>query len=274
MTPPGARMKPARGPDRPLVSLVQTAAFYPLMAAWVAVSFLFAPPLLLLARAMTGTPAERAARRLVKLHGRGVMAILSPFVRLTRERLDSIPCPCILVVNHLSFFDGYYMAALPFYDLTFAVGSWPFRMVWYTAVMRTARYLDVDRMPWADALAACRRASAGGGTVLFFPEGHRSRTGEMLPFRSGAFRMATETGLPLVPLCIAGTETLLPPGAVRLHPARVRLRALPAFDPAGYGGTGGAARLRKDVREAMSAALREMEPGGGAPEQIRKETAS
>jgi 1-acyl-sn-glycerol-3-phosphate acyltransferase len=83
------------------------------------------------------------------------------------------------------------------------------------------------------------------------------------PFYSGAFRMAIETGLPLVPLCITGTDNLLPPGKLWLHPADVRLRALPAVDPAGFQGASGPTRFSNFVREWMATVLEEMQGTAG-----------
>jgi 1-acyl-sn-glycerol-3-phosphate acyltransferase len=97
--------------------------------------------------------------------------------------------------------------------------------------------------------------------VLFFPEGHRSKTGKMQPFYSGAFRLALETGVPIVPLCITGTDTLLPPGRYALHPCRVRLKALGPLHPADFPGVSGHVAMRREARERMTHALKEMREG-------------
>ncbi|MGZ8447699.1 MAG: lysophospholipid acyltransferase family protein [Candidatus Deferrimicrobiaceae bacterium] len=241
-----------------LRAVLLTAMFYPLMIAWTLVGVVCSPALIAILAIATGWEIDRVVRYWIKVHGRGLIVIVSPFVRFRKEGLETIPLPSILVVNHLSFVDGYYMASLPFHDLTFAVGAWPFRMYWYTAFMRLARYIDVESIAWNDAVAICRRAASKNGCVLFFPEGHRSRDRRLQPFYSGAFRMAIETGLPLVPLCITGTDVLLPPGKHWLHPADVKLRALPALDPARFRGASGPTRFCNDVRERMAIALDEM----------------
>jgi len=251
-----------------LRAFLLTAMFYPLMIAWTIVGIVCSPALIAILKIATGWEVARVVRYWIKVHGRGLIAIVSPFVRFRKEALETIALPSILVVNHLSFVDGYYMASLPFHDLTFAVGAWPFKMYWYTAFMRLARYIDVENVAWNDAAAICRHAASKNGCVLFFPEGHRSRDRRLQPFYSGAFRMAIETGLPLVPLCITGTDILLPPGKHWLHPANVRLRALPAVDPAGFQGPSGPTRLSNFVRERMAAALEEMRgTAGGSREE-------
>jgi len=241
-----------------LRAFLLTAMFYPLMIAWTIVGIVCSPALIAILKIATGWEVARVVRYWIKVHGRGLIVIVSPFVRLRKKDLETIPRPSILVVNHHSFVDGYYMAALPFHDITFAVGAWPFKMYWYTAFMRLARYIDVENVAWEDAVATCRRAASKNGCTLFFPEGHRSRDHRLQPFYSGAFRMAIETGLPLVPLCITGTDILLPPGEHWLHPADVRLRALPGFDPADCTGPGGPTRMCNAVRERMAGELEEM----------------
>jgi 1-acyl-sn-glycerol-3-phosphate acyltransferase len=236
-------------------AVLLTAAFYPLMAVWVLGCALFSPFLIAIHRVVTGRDLDRIVRFWIKIHGKGLLAIVSPFVRFRKEGLESIPAPCILAANHLSFVDGYLMSLLPFHDMSFAVGAWPFKMLWYTPFMRLAGYIDVENTDWDDAVARCRQVASKGGRMLFFPEGHRSRDGRLQPFHSGCFRMSIETGLPLVPLCISGSGVLLPPGEYWLHPADIRLKALPAFDPSDYGGPGGAARMCKAVRKRMEEEL-------------------
>ena len=55
---------------------------------------------------------------------------------------------------------------------------------------------------------------------MIFPEGTRSRTGELLPFRDGAFRLAIEAGAEVLPLAVAGTREALPKHSWRFGRAR------------------------------------------------------
>jgi 1-acyl-sn-glycerol-3-phosphate acyltransferase len=60
--------------------------------------------------------------------------------------------------------------------------------------------------------------------VMIFPEGTRSKTGEMGSFKDGAFRLAIETGATIVPLAVTGTETALPKADWRFGEARATVQ--------------------------------------------------
>ncbi|HBA88203.1 MAG TPA: 1-acyl-sn-glycerol-3-phosphate acyltransferase [Geobacter sp.] len=245
--------------SNPVQVVLLNLLFYPLMTLWIVAGIIASPLCLVLCKLVTGWDWGRVTRYLIAIHGYGLIVIISPLVGFSREQFENVEGPCIMVVNHLSFFDSYFMAALPTYDIIFAVGAWPFKMYWYTLFMRLARYLDVEQGDWDEVTRTCTESFSRKGTVLFFPEGHRSRTGKLQPFYTGAFRLSKETGVPIVPLCITGTDQLLPPGKFALHPARVRLRALPPVDPAAFPGNNGHAAMRRAVREQMAQTLKEMQ---------------
>mgnify|MGYP000866761491 CR=1 FL=1 len=72
-------------------------------------------------------------------------------------------------------------------------------------------------------LEVARARVAEGASVLFFPEGTRSPDGTLGPFKRGAFRMAIDLGLPVLPMTIIGTRAILPPGSRDLRPGRAQL---------------------------------------------------
>lgn len=233
---------------------------YSLLLVWTLVGILVFLPAFAVCLLTLRWSADRIVRCFIWIYGRGWMLLMSPFVKFRRVQMEGLERgkPCLLVVNHLSFFDTYCMALLPVYDITFAVRSWPFKMFWYSGFMRLARYLDVEGNTWEETLSNSKSAFASGGTVLFFPEGHRSRDGQLQRFYSGGFKVAIESGVPVVPLCIDGTDRLLPPGRKWLQPCRVTLKALNPVETAAYRGADGHIQLRKDVKEMMKAALAEM----------------
>lgn len=230
---------------------------YLMMVLWTAFGAVLFVPAYFVYRVICGWDAERSMRFFIWVYGRVWLVIMLPFVRFRRYDIAAgrFTPPAVIVVNHLSFFDTYFMGALPCYNVAFAVRSWPFRMPWYAAFMRLAGYLDVERMTPEETLAAARRVFDKGGFVLFFPEGHRSRSGNLQRFHSGAFKIAHAAGVPVIPLVIRGTDTLLGPGRSWLQPARVSLRALPAFQPESFPGPTGHLDLRQAVKGAIERAL-------------------
>ncbi|BDU68521.1 hypothetical protein GETHOR_06220 [Geothrix oryzae] len=62
-----------------------------------------------------------------------------------------------------------------------------------------------------------------GKNVVIFPEGTRSHTGQMLPFKKGGFALAQDAGVPIVPMATVGGHQVLPPGSMKIRPGRYTL---------------------------------------------------
>lgn len=86
-----------------------------------------------------------------------------------------------------------------------------------------------------DSLNRAKRQLTGGTSILFFPEGTRSRDGALRPFKKGAFRMAQDLDLAVLPVSLHGTREILPPDTLRLHPGSVSLTLHPAQAVKGAG---------------------------------------
>ena len=112
--------------SRSIQALFLNITFYPLMALWIALGIIISPFLIVIWKALTGWDMGKIVRHLINLHGYGLVVMVSPFVSFKGEQFSEIKRPCIIVVNHLSFFDSYFISTLPFHDITFAVGAWPF----------------------------------------------------------------------------------------------------------------------------------------------------
>lgn len=241
-------------------SVVMNLTAYPLIVLWTLLGIALFPLGFILWKAVAGWDNGRIMRHFIWIYGRGWLLIMAPFVRFRREGFENLKLdePSIIVVNHLSFFDTYCMCLLPAHDITFTVRAWPFRMPWYGWFMRLAGYLDVESREWRHVHQSAAHALTGGGHLLFFPEGHRSRDGKLGRFQNGAFRLAADLNVPVVPLCITGTDQLLPPGRLWLRPTKITLRALPPLDAEGFSGGDGARRLRNLAHGRIAEVLAEM----------------
>ena len=103
----------------------------------------------------------------------------------------------------------------------------------------------VDRA--VDALCA-------GDSFLIFPEGTRSRTGELLPFKKGGFVMALKAGAPVVPVAITGARDAMRKGSPLIHPVTVRVQ-FSALIPTDCVGFADRDALVADVRARIAGML-------------------
>lgn len=80
-----------------------------------------------------------------------------------------------------------------------------------------------DRKAAVASINAAKKRIVNGTSVIFFPEGTRSRTGGLGKFKKGAFKMAIDLGLPILPVTITGTRDILPPDTADILPGKVEM---------------------------------------------------
>ena len=124
--------------------------------------------------------------------------------------------PTVILSSHRSHLDGpLLLASLPMNFSIVIKRSLAQIPVWGWAATH-AGYISIDRRDHGDALSGMRRAAEvvrAGRRVLVFPEGSRSKTGDFNTFKKGGAVLAIEAQAPILPVAIAGTAALLPPGA-------------------------------------------------------------
>ncbi len=97
----------------------------------------------------------------------------------------------------------------------------------------------IDRSNTSSALESLNRARSAikdGTSILFFPEGTRSKSDGLLPFKKGAFRMAVDMKLPILPITLVGAGEIMPPGTLDISPGRIDIIVHGPIDTSRFSG--------------------------------------
>jgi len=178
--------------------------------------------------------------------------------------LGNVPAgvSCIFLSNHVSNLDPpVLLPAIP--PMTSVLLKQELmRIPLLGTAMRMGKFVPVERGNRREAARASVKAAAdalrSGLHMLIFAEGTRSKDGRLAAFKRGPFYLAMETGAPIVPVAISGTQTMMQKGSAAITPGVARIAMLPAIDPARYATR---EELMAAVRAAIVAALpEEMRP--------------
>jgi 1-acyl-sn-glycerol-3-phosphate acyltransferase len=197
------------------------------------------------------------------LSGLSRLAVLLLGLRLRTMFEAPVPDASILVANHSSYLDNLILAAVLPHPLRFVAKRELASQLVAGPFLRALGTVFVER-DLSGALASERALMELGGNrekIVIYPEGTFTRAPGLRPFHLGAFKLATEAGLPVVPVAIRGTRSLLRglSGLPRRGPVEVRVG--PALQGAGPG-FADAVHLRDRARAFIGAHCGEPDPSG------------
>jgi 1-acyl-sn-glycerol-3-phosphate acyltransferase len=199
-------------------------------------------------------PWQGLRRRMVR--GAARLALWCCGMRVAVGHADRLPDgSCVVVANHASYLDGVVLfAALP-PVFGFVIKREMSRVPLANLLLRRIGSHFVDRggaqRGVRDTRKLLKRAQAGSA-MAFFPEGTFQRSEGLARFRSGAFVVAANAQLPIVPVAIRGTRRALPSGSALPRPGRIEVELAPALPPPASSDT---ADIEASVQAARAAIL-------------------
>jgi len=173
---------------------------------------------------------------------RFLITVLTPFVwwfcrvafKIEFHGVDNIPREgaCIITPNHVTYADPIWITIPMPRRVYYMAWHKPFRIPVLGLLMRMFGAFPVNLDVAADASAQreaiemIRRKRA----LVIFPEGGRTRTLKLMPFKMGAFRLALTHGVPIVPVTIKGAETIWPVGQLFPRPGKLTITYHPPLE--------------------------------------------
>ncbi len=180
---------------------------------------------------------------------------LNPYWKVTVSGLENIDKnrTYIIIANHQSLADIVlaYQVKIQF---KWVAKKSLFKLPFVGWSLSLAKHIKLERGNFSSIKKVYKEAAywlKAGTSVLFFPEGTRSKTDEMGDFRNGAFKLAIKEKVPILPIAFEGTGTAIPKGSwIFTTKTSARLRVLPAIETSGYK-PGDFAKLRDLARCAL-----------------------
>lgn len=174
--------------------------------------------------------------------------------------------PQVIASNHISWFDVFALASIIEVQYHFVAKKELLSIPLFGPAMEAAGHITIDRSNRDRAIESLRAAGEkirhSPGAVVIFPEGTRSRTGRLMPFKKGAFMLAAESGVAIVPTAITGSFEIMRKGSWRITPRPIHIHFLPPIPPREVAtlSAAGADPLMDAVRARIAAVVGDGEP--------------
>jgi len=135
--------------------------------------------------------------------------------------------PYIFVANHMSMFDiPATITAIP-NELKMLAKKELYKIPLFGWVLHAGRHVKIDRQNREKAVhhldKAIERVKKGDISIMVYPEGTRSTDGKIKNFKKGAFVLAIKSGIPIVPVTIAGSREIVPKKSLRINEGTIKI---------------------------------------------------
>lgn len=191
--------------------------------------------------------------------------LVGPILRLYNrprvEGLENIPTegPAILASNHLSIMDWLFLPLMSPRRITFLAKSEYFTTPGFKGALQRWFFTATGQVPidrsGADAaeaaLITAKRYLDKEKLVGLYPEGTRSPDGRLYKGKTGLARLALETGVPVIPVAMIGTDKVTPPGTTKFRSAKVTVKIGKPMDFSRFDGLGGNRFIERAVADEV-----------------------
>ncbi|MBE3086136.1 MAG: 1-acyl-sn-glycerol-3-phosphate acyltransferase, partial [Bacteroidetes bacterium] len=170
--------------------------------------------------------ADNKIHKAANLWGKILLLICNTKVEVIGKENILHSKPQIFMANHQSDFDILIALAYIPGQFRWLVKKELFNIPIFGAAMRSAGYIEIDRQNREKALQSLDEAALRireGKSIMTFPEGTRSRSGEIKPFKQGTFHLAIKSGVSIVPVSIIGSGQIMPKRSLKISSGKVKL---------------------------------------------------
>ncbi len=170
--------------------------------------------------------ADNKIHRVARLWARMLLLLGDTKVKVIGPENILFGKPQIFMANHQSDFDILIALAHIPVQFRWIAKKELFAIPIFGAAMRSAGYIEIDRSNREKAIRSIDEAALrirSGKSVMTFPEGTRSRDGHIKAFKQGAFHLAIQSGVPIIPVTIIGSGRIMPKRSLRIKPGQIKM---------------------------------------------------
>ncbi|NIO16155.1 MAG: 1-acylglycerol-3-phosphate O-acyltransferase [Deltaproteobacteria bacterium] len=184
-----------------------------------------------------------------------VLSLKTCFVKLRVKGIENIDPngQYVFMSNHVSYFDIPAVAmALP-NQMRWVYKKELAKVPFFGWAVKSIGHILVDRGNRSQAIESLKNSLSrlsGNASIMIFPEGTRSKSGDLLPLKKGGFHIALHSGFPIVPVAIRGSGDIMRKGTFRINPGTIEVEIFSPIETDGYG-TGRIHELVERVQKVM-----------------------
>lgn len=170
--------------------------------------------------------AENKVHRIANIWAKMILFFSATRVELVGGENVLLESPQVFMANHQSDFDIFIVLAFVPGQFRWIAKKELFRVPIFGPAMRRAGYIEIDRQHHEKAvqsIAEAARKIREGKSVMTFPEGTRSKDGTIKPFKQGVFHLAIQSGVPITPISIIGSGSIMPKRSLRVYPGKITM---------------------------------------------------